>query len=85
MTVEELRREARGLGYNIIPIAHVEKMLPCVCGCNRREHWTTYVKGRKYSVLKCKKCGSTASGRTEREARRNWNAMVRGGQNAQTD
>jgi hypothetical protein len=40
MTVEELRREAKTLGYNIIPIVRMEKLLPCVCGCDRREHWT---------------------------------------------
>ena len=78
MTVEELRREAKAMGYNIIPIKPKEKLLPCACGSKRREHWSTYEKGKNYTVLRCEKCGRGASGRTEREARRNWNDMVRG-------
>lgn len=40
MTVDRLRKEAKALGYNIIKINPKEKLLTCVCGCNRREHWT---------------------------------------------
>lgn len=39
MTIEELRAEAKKLGYNLIPINKKEKLLPCTCGCKRREHW----------------------------------------------
>ena len=78
MTVEELRKEAKAMGYNIIPIRPKEKLLPCVCGSKRREHWYTYVNGVEYAVLRCERCEREASGRTEREARKNWNDMVRG-------
>lgn len=76
MTVEELRCEAKALGYNIIKINPMEKLLPCVCGCNRREHW--YVSGAFDGVkLKCMKCGREANGRNDREVRHNWNQMIK--------
>ena len=85
MTVEELRKEAKALGYSIIPIVRTEKLLPCVCGSKRRDHWITYVKGTRMQVLKCRKCGRSECGTTVREASHNWNVMVRGEQDAQTD
>ena len=76
MTVEELRCEAKALGYNIIKINPMEKLLPCVCGCNRREHW--HVSGAFDGVkLKCMKCGREAKGRNDREVRHNWNQMIK--------
>lgn len=78
MTVEELRREAKSMGYNIIRINPYEKLLPCICGSKRREHWSTFVKGVEYTVLRCGKCEREASGRTDREARHNWNELIRG-------
>ena len=80
MTVEELRREAKSLGYSIVPIVRAEKLLPCVCGCNRRNRWVTYRHGTALKVYRCEKCDREASGRTDREARHNWNEMVRGEQ-----
>ena len=76
MTVDLLRKEAKALGYNIIKINPKEKLLCCVCGRNRRGHWTTYVKGVAYITLRCE-CGREALGRTDREVRHNWNEMVR--------
>lgn len=84
MTVEELRREAKTLGYSIIPIVRTEKLLPCVCGCNRREYWTGNTEERNI-ILKCIRCGKEAYGKTNREARHNWNVMVRGEQDGQDD
>ena len=78
MTVEELRREAKALGYNITPIPFNEPLLPCVCGCKRREHWDTYVKGTRMHVLRCQECGRSESGITVKKARHNWNEMIRG-------
>ena len=78
MTVEELRKEAKAMGYNIIRIAPKEKLLPCVCGCKRREHWTRFMEGEVYTVLRCEKCDREAMGRTDREVRHNWNEMIRG-------
>lgn len=77
MTVDELRAEAKALGYNIIKINPMEKLLPCVCGNNRRERWS--LSGAYDGIkLKCTKCGRAAKGKNEREVRHNWNEMVRG-------
>ena len=76
MTVEELRTTAKEMGYKLMPIGTVEKLKVCRCGCKRREHWYD----SRGVMLKCKKCGLSASGKTEAEARRNWNRMIDGGE-----
>lgn len=75
MTVEELKKIANEMGYNIIKKQEYIKFLPCKCGCNSREHWYG-VNGYNNYIYICKKCGATAQGGTEREARLNWNRMV---------
>lgn len=75
MTIEELRREAKKLGYNIIKIKKTEKLLPCVCGCNRREHWHSAFD--QSESLVCKKCGRFAEGKNKDEAIHNWNVMIK--------
>lgn len=72
MTVEELRTVAKEMGYKLMPIQPYEKLKVCVCGCKQREHWY----GPETVQLKCKKCGLYALGRTEAEARREWNSMI---------
>ena len=78
MTIEELKAEANAHGYNLIPQKKQEKFIPCTCGCNRREHWIRWVDGGTETTLKCCKCGKSASGMSEAEAKRNWNEMIRG-------
>ena len=71
MTVDELRTTAKEMGYKLMPAQPYEKLKVCICGCKQREHWYgTAVQ------LKCKRCGKTATGATEAEARRNWNRMI---------
>ena len=77
MTVDELKKIANEMGYNIIKKQEYVKLLPCKCGCNSREHWFSINEGIAY-IYVCKKCGATAKGRTDREARLNWNRMVKG-------
>lgn len=72
MTVEELKKIANEMGYNIIKKQEYIKLLPCKCGCNQREHW--YSTEGYYLV--CKKCRTSVFGRTERDVRLNWNRMV---------
>ncbi len=82
MTVEELKATAKAMGYNIIPIRKYIKLLPCRCGCNRREHWvgTDGEHGEWGEILKCPKCGFNVWGKNEREVVKNWNsAVMRGG------
>lgn len=76
MTVKELKIEAAKLGYNIIkkpePMPLV-KLLPCVCGCNKRSKWYS----NKLSWYKCNKCGFTGgSAYNERDVRIKWNEAV---------
>ena len=80
MTVEELRAEAKAHGYYLIKIQPPkEKLLPCVCGCTRHARWWGTHDYNK-TIFRCRKCGREASGRTEREARHNWNEMIKGEQ-----
>ena len=76
MTLEELKAEAARQGYHLIRNSDREKLLPCVCGHNRREYWYTGDGGVR---LVCKGCGREVKGKTEREAIRNWNEAVRKG------
>lgn len=73
MTFEELKREAKAQGYNLIKIKPYERLLPCTCGCNRREHW---VSAKGDSILKCMKCGRTVYGKNDADVRFQWNMEV---------
>ena len=75
MTVDELKKIANEMGYNIIKKQKYIKLLPCKCGCNRREHWYGINEDNAF-IFVCEKCGAKAKGRTDREARLNWNRMV---------
>lgn len=77
MTVDELKIEAKKLGYNIIKISkQPEKLLPCICGRRRRGHWESYHDGSWYKSLRCE-CGRRADGLTKVEVNKNWNDMIR--------
>ena len=79
MTVEEVRREARKLGYNLIPIKRKERLLPCTCGCNRRNHEWLYTPstGEEFAVLECCKCGKRAIGKSDIDVNHQWNEMIK--------
>lgn len=57
-------------------------MLPCKCGCKRREHWFGGDDPEKFEMLKCYRCGFTAYGKNATDVIRNWNKAVR--ENADT-
>lgn len=79
MTVEELKKEAAKLGYNIIKKQKYIRFNPCVCGCNRREHWYGYGQTK---FFRCKNCGlKSPEGSNEKEAKLNWNKMIEEKQN----
>ena len=77
MTLEELKKEAKALGYNLIPIKKREKLLPCTCGSKQREHFDTFRNGMWMKLLRCPKCNKEALGRTESGAIKAWNDMIR--------
>ena len=51
-------------------------MLPCKCGCKRREHWYGGDDPNKREQLKCERCGFTAYGKNATDVIRNWNKAV---------
>jgi len=53
-----------------------EKLLPCKCGCNRREHWCGTNPNRA-EILICKKCGFKVAGRNEIDVHKKWNEAIR--------
>lgn len=74
--VEVLKATAKALGYNIVKVQKTEKLLPCICGSNRRGRWTGTGAENKV-ILICERCGRKANGKSEREARHNWNEMIK--------
>lgn len=74
MTVEELKSEAKKLGYKLIKDVRPPKLLPCICGCNKRAEWWDSV--HCWVELECRRCGLIAIGKDRTEAIRVWNSMV---------
>ena len=62
------------LGYTVYKAKKKEKLIPCKCGCKRREHWYT----PDGIFLRCMKCGYESKvGLTEVEAKHNWNEAMK--------
>ena len=72
MTVDELKAEAKEMGYKLMPVSSYERLKVCTCGCKKRER----IYGVDAMTLICRRCGLSVSGKTEAEARKNWNAMI---------
>ena len=51
-------------------------MLPCKCGCKRREHWCA-PDNELCEELRCKKCGFTVAGKNQIDVIRRWNEAVK--------
>lgn len=66
---------ARGICIAVKEKVKPERLLPCVCGSKRREHW--YGSGDKSRILICSKCRREVSGKTEIEAHKKWNEMIK--------
>lgn len=52
-----------------------EKLLPCICGCKRREHWYSSAENSR-EILKCSKCGFEVGGKNEIDVHKKWNGAV---------
>lgn len=74
MTLEDLKMEAKLKGYKLMPLGTLERLRPCRCGCKKRRR----IYGWDDLMIVCMRCGLSASGRDEAEARKSWNAMVGG-------
>ena len=77
MTLEELKSEAKKLGYKLIKDDPKSK-LPCVCGCNSKKLGTYWFVSREKAdvTIYCPICDREATGKNERDAIENWNAMA---------
>ena len=51
-----------------------EHLLPCKCGCKRREHW--YGINERSKILKCYKCGFEVAGKNEIDVHKAWNKAI---------
>lgn len=75
MTVEELKAEAKKLGYNIVKIPEpLEPLTPCVCGRKKPQRWFGRFSLEQYI---CSNCGRAGEPGKKREARHNWNEMIK--------
>lgn len=77
MTVEELKQEAKQLGYKIIKIPEKIKKSNCICDANSRnvQLWYTFNGMCQY---RCKKCGREGNaGKSKRIAVQSWNYAVK--------
>lgn len=76
MTLEQLKIEAEKLGYYLVKKNKKPKMLPCVCGCKRRDHWFIGGDSEYKRMLKCKKCDIEVYGKNDIDVINKWNEMI---------
>lgn len=75
MTLDELKAEAKKLGYKVIKDNPRVKLLPCTCG---RKQISLWWDGADYMWFQeCPKCGKRApSHKTQNGARKLWNEKI---------
>jgi hypothetical protein len=74
MTLEELKVEAKKHGYKLTKEYPYIRLVPCICGCNRRTMWFGF--DNTY-VYRCNKCGFEGEkAKTKNEAKLKWNECV---------
>lgn len=80
MTVEELKLEAKKLGYNIIKKPESIKLLPCACNNKKPKPYYRHVIGKKNEsghFYWCQQCDMKSEiGKTHIEAKRKWNEAI---------
>jgi hypothetical protein len=59
------------------PKRESKAMLPCKCGCKRREHWYAPSNKETPEFLKCMRCGFKVYGKNETDVIRKWNEAVK--------
>lgn len=67
--------EAKGKCMAVKARSKPEKLLPCKCGCKRREHWCGS-DPNNHEILKCMKCGFKIGGKNEIDVHKKWNEAV---------
>ncbi len=76
MTLNELMEEADRQGYRLVKKAPKTMLLPCICGCNKRQRVYKYVSSKRIVILECMRCGKRVEGINEMNARVNWNKEI---------
>ena len=76
-TNEEIKQEFMRSAKLLMekPKRESRAMLPCKCGCKRREHWLSADR-EKPEGLKCMKCGFNVWGANQTDVIRQWNKAV---------
>ena len=73
MNLAQLQEEADRQGYRLVKKPLRTTLLACICGCRKREHWY----GNDGTItLVCMKCGKQVTGKSEMNARVNWNKEI---------
>lgn len=76
--VEELKVEAEKLGYKLVKYQPYERLLPCICGCKARRTWYIHNNNIEDNIkFECSRCGRYVTGKNKKEAKINWNKMIR--------
>lgn len=52
------------------------KLVPCKCGCNRRNRYYSIRNGQSIVKLECKKCGDWVAAETDSKASLAWNKKM---------
>ena len=75
MTIEELKEEAKKMGYKLVKDRPNIKLLPCPCGKKNGVYFDYTKDWQKFAI--CSKCGLRGSpAKRVYEARENWNKAV---------
>ena len=72
----DIMRDALALLKEQKPKRESKAMLPCKCGCKRREHWYS-ANPERPEELRCIKCGFSVVGRDATDVIRQWNKAVK--------
>ena len=57
-------------------IKRPERLIPCTCGCKRRENWYGRKNTNDAFILKCCKCGFRVSGISKIDVHKKWNEAI---------
>lgn len=75
MTLDELKAEVDKLGYKLIKKSVRIKMLPCICGCDKRTEW--FDSSKRQTFYSCDGCGKKSPlAKTVNAAKQAWNEMI---------
>lgn len=73
VTLERVKELAKKFNYKLIESTNPPKLLDCICGSHRRQHYYSFDS----EYLECMNCGrKSPAGKNRRETAENWNRMI---------